>query len=250
MTGKLMLLAVTALAGGIALSAAEEPVIRKMTVEADMTAPPDVSYRNHSAFSPKNPSTSKWLMLKIEYTPELSRNFVPEYRLRKGGPAVTFPGWLDDVKLQARVLFETGILTKGGKPVLGLFTGDTVFQSIKRDGSKHLALMFVPARLLDRYCVPGGRNVGKNFFHVEVMMSAKGKVLASAYCNVPGTTPAEKKQSFDQMLKGVPKQLDIRDAVLSRARSPWALLAPDNFDWEDNRKSEETNGSEAGGPLP
>jgi len=222
-----------------AAAAAEAPLLRKCTVEAEMIVAPDVQYRTHSAFSPRNPSSSKWLMLKIEYTPDVAKTYVPEYRLRKGGPGVFFPGWIDDVKLETRAVFETGIVYRG-RSVNGLFTGETVLAAVKRDGRRHLALMFVPARLLDRYCVPGFgvRTVHKNAFRVEVTLSAAGKVLGRAYCNVPGNTVNDKTAEFEKLVKAVPASLNLPNTILSRSRSPWALLAPDNFDWEKEASGE------------
>ena len=206
--------------------------IRKLSVEAELIAPPDVQYRDRNAFSPKSPSSSKWLMLKIEYTPDVSKNFVPDYRMRKGGPSIVFPGWMDNVRLDVRVLFETGILYHN-LPVMGLMTGSTVFASVKRDGATHLALMFVPARMLDRYCVPGfgTRGVRKGAFRVEAVMSVGGREIR-AFCNVSGNGAEEKQAAFEKMAKNIPEALTFKDAVLPRSRSPWALLAPDNFDLE------------------
>ena len=136
-----------------AAAAAEAPLLRKCTVEAEMIVAPDVQYRTHSAFSPRNPSSSKWLMLKIEYTPDVAKTYVPEYRLRKGGPGVFFPGWIDDVKLETRAVFETGIVYRG-RSVNGLFTGETVLAAVKRDGRYVAAVevsdgMVVQARSAD-----------------------------------------------------------------------------------------------------
>lgn len=228
-----MLTALTVMTFGAVFAAGPEHEIRKMSVEAEMISAPDVTYRYHTAFSPKSPSTSKWLMLRIEYTPDVSKTFIPEYRLRKAGASVFFPGWLDDVRLDVRVLFETGMVYRN-RPVVGLLTGSTLFASVKRDGTTHLAVMFVPARMLDRYCVPGFgvRGVKKSAFRVEAVMSAAGKELARAYCNVSGNGSDEKKVAFEKLVKTAPEALVFKDSVLPRARSPWALLAPDNFDLE------------------
>ncbi len=241
MKGKKILISAILMLGSMMLCGAEEAMIRKMSVDVEMTAAPDVNYRSHGAFAPKNPSTSKWLMVKVDYTPDLHKNFVPTYRRRKAGPGVFFPGWLDDVKIDVEVIFETGI-NYNGKPIRGIFTGSTVLWSVKRDGKTHLALFFVPAKLLDRYCLPGaagGRSVNKSSFHVRAEMSAGGSVLANAFYNVSGATPDERTKNFQTMEKGVPQELKFAKTVLPRSKSPWALLAPDNFDLEKEGVAQE-----------
>ncbi len=233
MSGKKFLILVAAAMGSVLLCRADEDMIRKMSVSAEMSVAPDVNYRSHSVFSPKNPSVSKWLMVKIDYVPDLQKNFIPAYRRRQGSTGIFFPGWLDDVTLNVKVVFETGV-NYNGKPIRGVFTGSTELWSVKRDGKTHLALFFVPARLLDRYCVPGagGRTVNKSSFHIRAEMSYKGGVLARAYSNVIGASPEEKERNFVNMENSVPQNLKFINAVLPRSRSPWALLAPDNFDLE------------------
>ena len=92
--------------------------------------------------------------------------------------------------------------------------------------------MFVPAKLLDRYCVPGNRGIAKKNFQVEVTFSRGGKVIGQAYCNVPGSSVSAQKGKFEREVKRVPESLILQDAVIPRARSPWALLTPDNYDLE------------------
>ena len=75
------LMTVAAAAVFAAVFAADSPMIRKLTLEAEMIAAPDVQYRSQNAFLPKLPSASKWLMFKIDYTPDVAKTFIPEYRL-------------------------------------------------------------------------------------------------------------------------------------------------------------------------
>ena len=233
MPGKWFMLALALVAGAGVLSAAETPVLRKVSIEPEMVKAPDVTYRNQNAFTPKLASTNDWLMLKIEFTPENVKVAVPDYRVRKGAATIVFHGWLDQVKVRTTVLFETGIVYRG-KPVFGRLTGGTELLSVKRDGHRHLVAMFVPARVLDRYCIQSaaGRPVNRNAFRCEVEISCGGKIIGQAYSNVSGATLEEKKSAFAQLAAGVPRELDLPDMILSRSRSPWAMLAPDNYDLE------------------
>ncbi len=233
--GKKIVMLIIAVLGTVIFCHAKPPsVIRKMSVDAVMTAAPDINYRSHNAFATKNLSASKWVMIKVDFTPDTYKNFVPSYKRRKAGPAIVFPGWLDDVKIDVQVVFETGI-NSNGKPVCGIFTGSTVLWSVRRDGKSHLVLFFIPARLIDRYCVPGspgGRGVNKSAFYVQAKMSCGGSVLATAYGNVSGASPEEKETNFRNLVSMIPQELKFPNALLPRSKSPWALLAPDNFDLE------------------
>ena len=70
-------------------------------------------------------------------------------------------------------------------------------------------------------------------------MSAGGSVLASAFYNVSGSTPDERMKNFQTMEKSVPQELKFAKTVLPRSKSPWALLAPDNFDLEKEGVTQE-----------
>lgn len=232
MTAKKALLIATALFAGVVWGT-DGSELRKVSVKVDWTNPPEVNYKSHSSFSPKTPSVNKYLMVLVGYTPEPEKDFIPSYRLRKGGKGfVVYRGWLDDVDMSVRVLFHTGVLDSKGVSVRGLFTGKTRFWTIKKDGSHHLALMFVPAKLLDRYCAPGNRAANLKNFQVEVTFSRGGKVIGRAYCHVPGKSTAAQQMTFEKEVKLVPESLILHGAVVPRSRSPWALLTPDNYDLE------------------
>jgi len=231
---KFFLMACLVVCGVTALAADDMP-IKKMSVEAVMTSAPDVAYRHHNAFAPKNPSISKWLMIKVKYTMDQCRDFTPDVRVRKkSGTEVLFPGWLDDVELVVQVVFDTGVTVKN-IPVRVLFTGKSVFHSIKRNGKEHLAVMFVPAKVLDRYCSYWGGTAKstKKSFQVKAEMFVGGRSLAMAFSgNVSGKSESSKDKEFENLLKLIPKQLKLENSVLPRSRSPWALLSPDDYDWE------------------
>ena len=201
-----------------------------------MTAAPDVAYRNHNTFSPKNPSANKWLMVKVKYTLDICSDFTPQVSSRKNtGMRVSFPGWLDNAELKVWAVFDTGSKVKD-EPVWVLFTGKTVFHSIKRNGKEHLAVMFLPAKMLDRYCSHwggGATKAAKTSFLLKAEMFHHGKSLKVAFSsNVPGKNNEGREVEFERILTGVSKQLMFENSLLPRSRSPWALLAPDDYDLE------------------
>jgi hypothetical protein len=210
---------------GICIASDNAVQIKDLKLQLELTHAPDISYHNYKAFAPETPSVNKWVMLRVEFVPERKR--VSEYVSVKN-VKVSVPAWADDVKLDAKVLFDTGMVRGGKKYVL--FTGKTVSWSIRQDGERHLALMFIPAKQIDRYFVPvSGSKVSAKSFKAVVEMSAGGKVLKRAFYDVIGGTDAVRMRNFDKLAAQSPK---IADAVISRSRSPWALLAPDNFDLE------------------
>ena len=242
MPGKWCMAMLAALIGVFAV-AAEDPWIRKLSVDVEIASIPEVQFRSVSSIFPsKNPIPAKWLMVKVEYTPDTVSSFAPKYRPRKGGGSVEYPGWLADVKLEIRVLADIGIVGRDKYPIRALFTGSTTLALVKRDGGVHMAAMFLPARLLERYCAPGlGARGGirKNCFQVEAVMSVAGRVLARGYSHVPGNGPEEKLTAFEKSAKRVLPDLILENSLLPRSRSPWALMAPDRFDLE----KEETAGA-------
>ena len=74
--------------------------------------------------------------------------------------------------------------------------------------------------------------MNKNSFRVKAEMFYGGRELATAYRNVPGKNDTARGEEFEKLLNSVPKELRLPETVLPRSRSPWALLAPDNYDLE------------------
>jgi hypothetical protein len=95
--------------------------------------------------------------------------------------------------------------------------------------------MYLPAVLIDRYCIKqkvGG--VGKAVlkdFHIEAEFFYNGSVIGSGYYNVDGNN-LQARRKFRAMLNSVPKKMVLNNSVLSNRNSPWALLNPDSLDLE------------------
>lgn len=207
---------------------ADNDLIRRVEVSAELVVPPQVDHKNGNVLSPKVDSVNRWVMVKIEFTAK-KRNGSP--KLEKDGKSwrMSFDGFMDDVKMDVRVLFDTKFRIDD-EILYCLYTGRTEFFTVRSDGKRHLALMFVPAKLIDRYSLSADgasiRKAVKNDFMVEVVFSQYGKVLARGYSNISG------QRDFEQKCRSVSENFIIEDGVFPRLRTPWALLGADNFDVE------------------
>ena len=210
------------------MASAKPADIVRAEVEILPSAAPEAELRRNVSVASKSETLNRWLMIRVEYTVARSKNAAPEYRERNGKRYLVHYGYLDDVDLEVRVLFDTGFKVNG-EAVCGLFTGSVRLTAIRRDGKKHVALMFVPGKLLDRYSqsVDGAiRRLGRGDFRVEAVFGASGRELIRAYGNISG------RDAFDKAIRNVPDNLRIVGGVLPRSRTPWALLNDDNFDLE------------------
>ena len=203
---------------------AQKNLIGRVEVSLKLINPPEIEYRRVGEISPKVQSVNRWLMVKSEFTVKREQA-VPKYR----GGNMVFAGFADNVIMSVRVLFDTGFKI-GDRGVYCLYTGSTEFYALQCDGKKHLAVMFIPAKLLDRYSrnKDGSvRRAGEKEFKAEVVFSRAGKVLDRAYCNISGGSRA-----FEEECRSVPENLRVVGGVFPRSRTPWALFDADNFDLE------------------
>lgn len=198
----------------------------RLDVELQESDAPQVDYKKGVSFTPRNGPDNKWLVILVEF--ETKKGFsVPVMEAGKRG-RVFFGGSVDDIVLSIRVLMDTPV-KRNQRTVRVLFTGSTEFYSIRCDGKKHLAVMFIPAKLIDRYAVSSEGNVKRlsnNDFAVEAVMSRSGTVIARGYRNVKGI------RDFEEMLREVPENLKIVGGVFPRSRTPWAWADFDGFDLE------------------
>ncbi|MBE6388678.1 MAG: hypothetical protein E7043_00720 [Lentisphaerae bacterium] len=207
---------------------ADDDLISRVDVDMFLVSPPEVEYRHSGAMFAKVTSENRWLMVKIEFT--VDRKSLPEPKIRKSGSGFRFlqGGFVDDLKLQVRVLLDTGWKVDG-KTIFGMYTGETELYTVRRDGKRHVVTMFVPGKFIDRYSVlaTGGiRRAAKVDFKGEVIFSAAGRQLARAYCSSSG------RKNFEEYCKMVPENMIFTGGVLPRSQTPWALLGADDFDLE------------------
>lgn len=209
-----------------ALSRGGDLIDDRLDVELNLSEVPQIEYKKGGSLAPRADSVNRWLVIKVGFTVKKS-SAVPVVKSGKV-PEVFFNGSVDDVELSIRVLLNTPLKIEQ-KDVRCLFSGRTEFYSLCRDGKKHLAVMFVPAKLIDR-CNIGGdggvRQASKKDFVAEAVISKAGKVLARGYCNTSG------KKAFENMVLEVPESLRIVGGVFPRSRTPWAWIDFERFDLE------------------
>ena len=173
----------------ISSSAAKEVSLinDRLDVELSQCEAPQVDYKKGVSFSPRNEPDNQWLVIRVEFEVKKDSS-APKMEAGKRG-RVFFVGSVDDVELAVRVLMDTPV-KRNQRIVRALFSGATEFYSVRCDGKKHLAVMFLPSKMIDRYAVSSDGNVrklSKKDFAVEAVMSRSGKVNARGYHNGKGT---------------------------------------------------------------
>ena len=226
-----IIIAAVVLLGG-SLSAGNNKLISGVDVDVMLVEAPEVEYKSGKKIASKSGAENRWLMVQVEFTARNAGEKAKPQLTRSGkGYVLQMGGFVDDLQLGVRVLQNTG-LSVSGKPLWGMYTGETRFYTVRLDGKKHLALMFVPAKLIDRYSgsVSGDiRKLNKDDFKVEVVFSVNGRELARKYRGVSGT------ESFEELCRMVPVNMVMNDGVFPRSRTPWAYLGSENFDLERDR---------------
>jgi hypothetical protein len=210
-------------------SGQEKTIIDKVDVDLVLTVLPRFEYRGgETKFSTKSTAENHWLMVKVEYSVDRDVS-TPVVRGSGGRKKVLSAGIADGIIMETRVLLDTK-LRVDKEAVYCMFTGRTEFFPIRRDGNKHLALMFVPAKTIDCFSrsMSGSqvRRAALKDFKAEVVFSSAGAVIARGYCNVSG------RREFEEICRGVPDELQIVGGVLPRSRTPWVVIEPDVFDPE------------------
>lgn len=213
----------------------------RLDVELQLSEVPQIEYKKGDIFSPRADSVNRWLVIKVWFTVKKNSS-APVVKAGKM-PKVLFGGTVDDVELSIRVLLNTP-LRIDNKVIRCLYSGRTEFYSLRCDGKKHFAVMFVPAKLIDRCNISGDgvvRQASKKDFIAEALVSKAGRILARGYCNVSG------KKAFDAMMLEVPENLRIIGGVFPRSRTPWAWVDFEQFDLE---KEPLPHGGAFAGVLP
>ena len=206
---------------------ASKKLISRVDVDLILENAPKVTYRKVSDIPVKTASVNRWLIIRIEYVPEKEDPGKPVLRKVQGGYDLRMGGFLDDLGIRVTVLQDTGLAVVG-KPIYCKYTGETVFYTVRKDGRKHLVMMFIPGKLLDRFSRSASgsvRTVSKNDFKAEIIFTVDGKNIARAYYG--GNAKA-----FSEALPMVPVNMVCEGGVLPRCRTPWALFEADEFDLE------------------
>lgn len=215
----------------IRVSSEASPVVLRSGGNGGAYAPGGVTFFN-----------KRWLAIQVSFVPGV----VPLRAVTSGknaGNAKSVQAlhgrWLDDVILRVCVAFPTENARRGNA-VYGLFEGETTFWSIRLDGKRHNALMFVPPQLLDRYASPaiGGRReivlAPSEYRVMAEFTDSKGHLLGRHIVSGNQGRSNLQKAFFDT-IRNSPGAVYIRGAVLPKSKTPWAWHAPATFDYiKDN----------------
>ncbi len=169
-----------------------------------------------SNYSAANQSNCEWLVLNIFYnTP--------------GGTKPNETVWLDDVSIEAEILF---LADYQGKKVMSLVTGKTLYWSIAMDGKKHQEIMAVPPDIFKRYTLnPTFKTipvVGRVIFYSKSRSILGGGYF---YVNQSGTvTDKDIAGMFEKYNGPVSNSLKIENMIFPRDKSPWASVQYDFYD--------------------
>lgn len=188
----------------------------------------------------------RYLAVEAVYTPGV----VAENATDRKGKQLNTPQsdsnvWLDGVQMKVLVAYPAVPGRTRKETVFGLFSGETVFRTIRLDGKKHSATMFVPPQLLARYAGSKVRTTRSNekqkqrssqrlslrdFFVEVIFVTSDGKELGRGYSQVDGARTVNEKDAFFRRLEARAGKNVIKKAVLSRDDSPWALINPHRYD--------------------
>ena len=228
-------------------------IFENISVTPEFADAPTVRYNGvPMSFAPKVKYENKWLVLRIKYHTPMEKALPKRAAVRGNGPRIAIKTWLDDVTLSVRVLMSTGV-RRNGKPVYVMFSGSCTYWTVRMDGKDHVAVMFVPAIMLDRYTIgyswrpsavrsnrsariDGVRASGKvtaRDFVIEAVFTSKGQELGRAYYNtgVKGKLAAQSR-AFNALVATVSVERSVPGGVISREKSPWALYESGNFEVE------------------
>jgi hypothetical protein len=169
-----------------------------------------------------NQSSCDWLAVHITYN-------TPSLKDKNGYK------WLDDVTIETEILFPAEF---GGKNVLALLTGKTLYWSLEMDGKKHQEMMLVPPQIIKRL---GGNTTSKSIQSIAVKVSFYTKdrvLLGTAYADPKGMTDKDTAALFEKYSGPINNSLKLENTVLSRDKTPWADV---NYDYYDLIKIEKKN---------
>ena len=153
--------------------------------------------------------------------------------------------WIDDVTMNIRAVFN-GQSDGRAQPIL--FTGTSEFWTIPLDNRKHIATMFVPPQILDRYLRPmavnrtsfslvidgaffprGSGAEARNKQNTILFKDRAGTVIGTGYYGQRGMSDKDYAEYFSKLNAGA--ALTIPGAILPRNLTPWAYLDIDDFDF-------------------
>jgi len=179
----------------------------------------------------------RWLAVNVSFLPGIAAKGTSVSKSAENVKGIQgIPGrWLDNVTMRVYVAFPVEHHQRRAAGVYGLFEGKTVFWTVRLDGRRHIAQMFIPPQLLDRYAASsgaaGGRDVALPQTDYLVMVEfsdSEGNLLGRSF-SVSGKTPLT--ASFFDTVRKAPGAVVVPGALLPRNKTPWATYVPTTFDY-------------------
>ncbi|MHB9138988.1 MAG: hypothetical protein ACYC4Q_06260 [Victivallaceae bacterium] len=192
---------------GIETMAQSSDVFKNIQVKAKFQVSPVYQVNNYSN---ANQSGCEWLVLNITY-------FTPK----------TTDPWLDDVSVEAEILFPAEYQ---GKSVMAQITGKTTYWSVEMNGKTHQEIMAVPPDIFRRYT--RGSSISKIQIAGRLIFYSKSRaVLGGAYFEFNQRIGNKDIAGlFAKYNSPVSNSLKVENMILSRDKSPWANIQFDFYD--------------------
>lgn len=173
---------------------------------------------------------TRWLVIQVSFVPGASsaKDVADSFGNAKAVKALDGK-WIDNPVM--RVYVASG--NKSGRSVM--FEGKTEFWTVRLDGRRHNATMFIPPQLLDRYgnVVLSQRRekvLAANQYKVLVEFTdSSGKSLGRALGNVSGKVPAGLTM-FEELKKST-GVVWVKNGILPRNKSPWQWHEFSTYDY-------------------
>ena len=118
-------------------AAAERSVFSRVKVDVSLEKSPVPSVSGTPRSAQRVVSDPQWLVLRVTFHPQLSRESGPNYNT-----------YIDGVKMSVQALFP---LSRSASDMYGMFKGEQTLWTVCCDGKSHTAMMLIPPQLLQRY---------------------------------------------------------------------------------------------------
>ena len=177
----------------------------------------------------------RWLVVHVSFVPGV---VAMRKMAKNAGNQKSIQGlngrWIDDVNMRVRVAFPSSNARKSNV-VYSILEGKTTFWTLRLDGRRHTAVMFVPPQLLDRYASTtsgGRREMALTLADYRVLVEfsdSRGNFLGRATERIGNKN--QENISFFESLVNSPGTMVVKGAVLPRSKSPWSWHMPSTFDY-------------------
>ena len=201
-------------------------------------------------------TNKRWVAIMVSYIPGVASRKTPKTRnvsSNAKGVQSARGLWIDDVKMRVLVAYPAAN-PRRTNVVYGLFEGVTHFWTIRLDGQRHTAQMFIPPQLLDRYAAPtlnGRREVAlvPGDFRVMVEFSTSDGKLLGRVCSQNTAAKTGNPYAFFTSLLTSPGATVVKDAILPRNKTPWAWYMPSTFDYIKEKPAVSFGSAGGAGPV-